>query len=208
MATNFKELLTCCFVSLFTIYATCNKRIDCSQTDYSFNSYFKIYPDLDSIRIGDTIYIEFSHSNVFYDSVKSMNVDFKKAVNLGSVISFTEFLDNQQEIGAVNQFYRTLYTGRMNPQSAGNDQNEAYLFDEVNSEYKFRLAITPKKKGKYVITLHNAANVYTELEKCSKASFQYKFQNTNQHFYFLMQWQPNAILQEPGKSRVYYFKVY
>jgi hypothetical protein len=207
MATNFKYNWLIVVISLTTLYGTCRKQIDCSQTDYAFKGDFKVYPDEDSIQVGDTIFLEFDHSTLFQDLTRNISVDYKEALNLGSAISFTEFLSNQQEAGAVGNFTRTIVYGKLNSQSSGDAQTQVYLFDEASSRFRFRLAIIPNKAGNYGITVHDAANVYTKSDECSKASFQYIFQGTDQHLYLLNQWRPGLILQEPGKSRVYYFRV-
>lgn len=43
-------------IYMITVFATCRK--DCSRTDYSFEIAAKAYPDLDSIRVGDTVWVE------------------------------------------------------------------------------------------------------------------------------------------------------
>lgn len=192
-----------CFIG---ICATCNKRIDCKQTIYSFSTALKAYPDSDSINIGDTLWIEFYQPVVLTDVISGSSVNYSEAVNLGTVLSFVEF-EKSQERGAVADFKLQLYEGKISPTIKDSDINQEYLFVEESAYYKFKLAIIPKKRGNYVVTISNANNVYRKSDKCTKASFELKYGNTNQHFYLLKQWQPDIDLQEPGKSRVYYFKV-
>ncbi len=82
------------------------------------------------------------------------------------------------------------------------------IFNEENGNYVFKLSVIAKDTGKYVLTISNAANVYRENDKCTKAAFTINFASTNQHFYFLQQWRPDLTLNEAGKTKVYYFKVY
>lgn len=208
MATNIKLLVILKVIGMTMIYSTCRKPIDCSQTIYSFEAFFKAYPDLDSLRVGDTLFLEFNSSTMLNDVNRSQLVNFAGAENLGTVLSFTEFAANQQEIAAVDNFELKLHVGKLSLQTINPARNREYLFEEHNNEYQFKLGISPKKAGRYAITIANSNNVYTRTDRCSKANFSFRFNNTNQHFHLVNQWRPDLILQEPGKSRVYYFLTY
>jgi len=194
-------------IAFLSIYATCSKKKECINATYSFNGDFRAFPDKDSIRIGDSIVLEFNHSVNFIDLVNNVVVEFNGAQNLGILISLTEVLP-LSETGANGSFNFRLLNGQLVNNQINPTQSKEYLFDEINSRYIFKLHLTAKKIGKYGITIGNAANVYTSKNKCAQAFFEFKFKETNQHFYLFNQWRPNIVLQEPGKSRVYYFEVY
>ena len=70
------------------------------------------------------------------------------------------------------------------------------------------MAIIAEDTGRYVVTIGNAANVYRKNDQCTKAGFTINFEATDQHFYLLKLWRPDLILDDQGKTKVYYFKVY
>ena len=95
-------------ISATTIQSRCSKRFDCSQTVYSFQTNIKAFPDLDSVNINDTIWIDFSCPTKLIDMISGQLVDYRDAENLGTDISFLEFTGgsalNPGGIAAVDAF--------------------------------------------------------------------------------------------------------
>lgn len=211
MATNFKIAAIISFVGLTAIYAMCNKRIDCSQTIYSFQANFSIYPDLDSNRINDTVWLELQTSTQLKDAIGNQNVDYSGAQNFGTAINYLEITGgNLMDPGvfpAANSFENILRKGS-EVQSIKPDQVREFLFKEETGIYLFRVGIVPKKKGLFMISPSNAANVYTSKNKCDKANFILTFKNTNQHLYLYEQSRPGYKPSEYERTHGYFFKVY
>ena len=186
-------------VAISTIYATCKK--NCLTATYAFKIGVKAIPNLDSINIGDTIWLDINEPTTLQSLESGALINFSNATNLGSNIGFQEVLSATQFRNAANDFSFKLISGtetlNTNPQLF-----RAYLFAEQNNRYVFKLGVVPLTVGVYRLVLGNAANVVRNNSNCERASFQIDFQQTDQHFYFF----PGGAGTPPGGG-AYYFKV-
>jgi len=200
------------FVGLFVltnIYATCNKRLDCDRTVYSFEGNFTASPDEDSIQLNDTIFLELAMPTTLKNVPTNQIVDFGKAVNLGTNISFDKLQDNNGDVQfCADCFELKLIHGSFVPDDLLPDRNKDYLFEETDSQYIFKLAIIPKATGTFCFAVGNATNVYTSKNKCDKAGFSLTFKNTSQHLYLYEQSRPGYTVSDYEKTHMYCFKVY
>jgi hypothetical protein len=186
-------------ILLSTIYATCKK--DCVMANYTFKLGVKAFPNLDSVFIGDTIWLDVNEPTTLRNIETGTLVSFNNATNLGSNIGFQEVLSATQFRNAANDFkFKIIFgieTANTNPQLFRD-----YLFAEQNGRYLFKLGIVPLVVGVYRLGFGNAANVVRNNSPCERASFQIDFQQTDQHFYLY----PGGAGTPPGGG-VYYFKV-
>jgi hypothetical protein len=187
--------------------STCKKGgLGCANTVYNFEIAGKIYPDKDSIHIGDTVWLELNIPTNFTDITSNQIVDYSGAENLGSAIGFGEYSVINNPAPAANSFLDVLVKGKKvdNPDIA---QIREFLFEEQNNRYVFKLGIIPKEKGIFGTGFSNAQNVYRNSDKCTKAFFKINVENTRQHYYL----NPNinsSNFDTTKPSGSYYFKVY
>ncbi len=197
--------------SYMLIYSTCKKRINCNEIIYSFQTNIRTFPDVDSLNVNDTIWIDFSCPTKLMDVYSGNIIDYSGAENFGTDISFLEFtggsVNNPGGIAAVDAFEYKLIYGIFIPDSHLPNQNKDYKFIEVGNEYKFKLGIIPKRSGIFTFSPGNATNVYTKQNKCDKASFSITLANTNQHLYFYEQNRPGYTPSEYERTHMYCFKV-
>lgn len=81
-----KYLICGCIITLL-IATSCGK--DCLGSMYSFNTKAKVYPDKDSIAIGDTIWLEVNTPTSLPDITSGKTVDYSDAANLGIAIQLS-----------------------------------------------------------------------------------------------------------------------
>lgn len=166
-----KIIISCWLVFSLCICATCNKRIDCNQTIYSFQGNYKAYPDLDSIHINDTIWLDSNISIQLKDLMTNHIVDYSGAENFGPSLSYIELVGgtilNPGGIPAANSFENLLLKGAM-IESPKPDQVRGFLFKEEGGIYLFKLGIIPKVKGLFAIAPSDAGGVYRRTNKCDK----------------------------------------
>lgn len=200
-------------IIIFCLYisSSCNKRINCKDIIYSFETSIKAYPDLDSLNINDTIWIEFFCPTRLVDVYSGQTVDYSGAENFGTAIGIFEFtggsISNPGGIGAVDAFEYKLVYGVFIPDSHLPNENKDYEFAEIGNEYRFKLGIIPKRRGIFTFSPGDAANVYTKKNKCDKAGFSITFANTNQHLYFYEQNRPGYTPSDYERTHMYCFKV-
>lgn len=192
-------------------FSSCKKRISCNEIIYSFSTHIRAYPDLDSININDTIWLEFSSPVQLNDINSGMSINYSGAENLGTSINFFEFtggsVSNPGAIAAVNAFEFKLVNGVFVPDNHLPEQNRDYRFVEIGNEYKFKLGIIPKRNGIFTFSPGDAANVYRQNDNCTKAGFSITFANTNQHLYFYEQNRPGYTPSQYERTHMYCFKV-
>lgn len=198
-------------ISYLGIWASCNRNFDCRGTIHSFEAFYRAYPDADSIRIKDTIWIELRTSTQLKDLTSGKIIDYSGAGNLGTAISYVEMtggdLLNPGVIPAANDFDNILINGS-SVQPLRPEQLREFLFKEENGMYLFKVGIVPKRKGIFVIAPGNAANVYQKSNTCRKSNFKLTFKDTDQHLYLYEQKRPGYVLSDSDRGHLYAFKVY
>lgn len=187
-------LFNICFIC-----STCKR--NCVTANYSFQLGVKATPNLDSILIGDTIWLDINEPTLLKNIETGTFLNFSNATNLGSNIGFQEVLSATQFRNAANDFHFKLVAGtetlNSNPQLF-----REYLFSEQNGRYIFKLGVMPQSIGVYRLGFGIAANVVRNNSSCERASFQIDFVQTDQHFYLY----PGGAGTPPGGG-AYYFKV-
>lgn len=181
--------------------STCKKK--CAPTEYSFAINAKAYPDLDSIFIGDTLWIDLNEPVQLQNIQNNQIINYSGAVNLGTAISFIELLGNNQSRNAANDFNFFVLKGRMLTNSNATQIRE-FKFDEISGRFVFKIGIIPQRTGIFRLSLSNATNVYKLNDNCSKANFTINFKETNQHLYF-NEWNYGVVVPLPNGG--YCFKV-
>lgn len=210
MATNLKLVATLSIVALVTIQSTCKKRLDCFNQMYSFTIGSKVFPDKDSIHVGDTIWLDVNTPCRFIDMSANKEVEYSGAENLGLGIQLAKFtggtISNPGGEDAANSFdYKVTY-GQLLTNPNTNLVRE-FKFLEENGLYKLRVGVVPKQIGIFSLAISNAANVYRKGDKCTKASFKITYANTDQHLYLYQANRPGYEISEYERTHMYCFKV-
>jgi hypothetical protein len=89
MVSRIKITVGLLLIHFLTSYTTC--RNNCFGISLSFAISNRIYPDRDSISVGDTIWIEVDRPIRLTDKQRNTEVDYSGAVNLGSAIQLMKF---------------------------------------------------------------------------------------------------------------------
>jgi hypothetical protein len=194
-----------------SIFATCNKRIDCKQVIYSFDGNYKAYPDADSVKVNDTIWVELNVPTQLKDLNSNVSVDYSGAENFGPSIQYLE-LTKGNEINTGVSPAASLFENRLvQGTSILSDKPElvrGFTCTEENGLYVFKLGIIPKRKGLFAISASDATGVYRRTNRCDKASFSLTFKDTNQHLSLYEQSRPGYTPSTYERSHLYCFRVY
>jgi hypothetical protein len=204
MLSNKNQYFILCF-ALASIYAQCNKRLDCDNTVYNFEMGIKAYPDRDSINVGDTIWLEVNEPTTLKDAFSGKMIDYSDAANLSTTIGIAELISANQVNTNGNTFF-TFFSQYGNEVVRPDTNNfREYRLTEISNMYKFKVAVIPKKIGIYKMFIGSAANVYRRRDQCTKAGFALNFVSTNQHLYYNEIILPGVTL--PPGGGIYLFKV-
>lgn len=195
------------------ISCSCNKiKTACIDNGYSFKIGAKVFPDKDSINVGDTIWIEITTPTSLIDITSNKIINYSGALNFDNSFSFGKFtgdgsFSDPGAIYSANDFITNAVEGHRvdNPATEGFRE---FSFLENNNLYKLKVAIIPKKIGIYAIGISDGVNVNRESDKCTKSNFSVSIENTNQHFYFLENNRPGYVISSYERTHMYCFKVY
>ncbi len=185
MATKYSFIGLLLLISGSSVFMTCNKiGLGCANSTYSFEIDARVYPDNDTVTIGDTIWIEINSSDTFTDQKTNEQVDFSNANNLGTDMGFDKLVNSSpiELEGAVDSFNFVLISG-IEETSRNPSLIKNYLIIDNNNRYHFKLAIVPKSSGTFSFNLGNFTGVYRNDDPCPKADFYTKLIETNQHYY-------------------------
>jgi hypothetical protein len=184
----------------------CNKSLglDCATTKYNFLIAAKVYPDKDSLNIGDTVWLEINEPVIFKDISTNADIDYGGASNLGTVLTFNKLVGVNNIEYSLDKFNYVVVKGM---QLKKTNLDIEFSFIEENRNYLFKLGIIPKEKGVFRFSISNAANVFRKNDNCTKANFALNFKETQLHGYFFKIFDPTAVIDSSNKGNTYYFKV-
>lgn len=194
-------------LAMIICFSACSPK-SCVDASYHFTMNENFLPEKDSIRVGDTLWMNSSHSTTFIDLSSNKSVDFSNSL-LGSNIRILQFPEASTNVsGAVNNFIIVKIFGR----EIGNDnipaENKGFYFEEINSNYTLKLGFVAKQKGIYVISVGNSLGVVQNNQGCSKADVEINNNNNNNHLYFYQNFFPGSTISDYTRTHVYCFKVY
>jgi hypothetical protein len=205
------RIIILCIIYQLCISASCSRNKNCIEKTYLFSINIRVFPDMDSVNINDTVWLEFISPTRLTDVVSGNSINYDNAINLGTSINFYQFtggsFSNPGAIAAVDAFEYKLVYGVFVPDDVLPNQNKDYHFIQVNSEYKFKLGIIPKRIGVFSFSPSNSGTVRRANDNFSKAGFDIIFSNTSQHLFFYEQNRPGYTPSEYERTHMYCFKV-
>ena len=197
-------------IAIILINSGCPK--PCIEASYSFAVNMQISPDLDSVHVGDTIFLLSYFPTQLTDQTSQQVIDYKNSSIIGSNLNILKLLPNDTiSKDAVTDFdyvsvIGQIYNDKSIPDPGGVQQIK---FEELGNQYSLKVGIVPKAKGNYIFSIADGVGYGSKKNNsCEKASFNFSITNTNQHFYLINEWIPGNKLDNNGKRHVYYFKVY
>lgn len=191
------------FIYMLFIQADCKKMTGCAETVYNFEIGVTGYPDKDSIYVGDTLWLEINTPDTLRDIATNELINYGGVENLGALIAFSKLINEVYNGKALLKFTLLLKKGQKLMNNVDPESFNEYRFNDENGFYQFKLGVIPSDTGTFRISFSNAANVYRRSDKCTKASFEINFIQTDQHYYYFPGYQGDPF----QKSGTYYFKV-
>lgn len=184
----------------------------CIESVYSFKANSQIVPDLDSIGIGDTMYIISTFPMTLLDQISGKEVEYNNAPDIESTLSIAELASGDSiPVGAVYDFSYTSEIGRIyNSTTIPSPETVQQLkYQEMGSNYQLKIGLIPKRKGIFALGIGNGlSNGRGKSKRCEKASFNFTIFNTSQHIFYYKNWRPSYNLSPSDTLKLYCFKVY
>ena len=184
----------------------------CIEANYSFAVNAQINPNIDSVHVGDTIFLTSTFSSKLKDLVSGDSINYSNSTAIGSTLAFVKLIkgvDTVQE--TVPNFNFVSIIGRIyNDNSIPSPKRVQQLtYQGDNNNYKIKIGIIPKQTGIYSLGLSDGLSTGRKnSNSCEKAGFSITLNNTNQHLNYFSEWNPNNNLSIYQQQRVYFLKVY
>jgi hypothetical protein len=213
MGIDNRRMLVVVILFTTTIGSTCKNKLICADNNtYTFiNNYAKVYPDKDSIRVGDTLWTEIKMPTTLKDEQTNVMVDFSDAVSVGNTLGIGLFtggsVNDPGSTGAVDKFDYSVIMGQVINSSILN-QKMQFTFAKINDSFFLKVRIISKAIGTYYLAISDDAGVHRRGDNCTKGSFEFRYANTDQHLYFYQNNRPGYIISEYEQRHMYCFKVY
>ena len=209
--TFMKKIITGIGLFIITIINSgCPKA--CIEANYSFAVNAQIIPDIDSLHVGDTIFLTSTFPIRLNNLASNDTIDYSNSTNIGSTIGIVKLTNNifpgQDAVSNFNfvNVAGTVYNDNTIPNP---NKVQGLTYFENNGFYKLKIGIIPKQTGVYYLGVGNGlSNGRKNNHSCEKAGFSITLNNTNQHLNYFSDWNPNVNLSSYEQTRAYFLKVY
>jgi hypothetical protein len=209
---KYLRVIVLSFILITCVFGKCVKERPCpfpgTGLHYSFSLLSKITPSTDSIKLGDTIWVNVNTRNTLFDSKTGDSIFYSGAINLGVDISIDKMLGNKERKGCASCFTLIPVKGKFIYDDTDTARGRDYIFVEDNNNYVFTLAMIPKERGTFAMAISDALNVYRSTDRCPSAAFTMKIENANQHLDLFEDNYPGYQITPYEATHVYCFKVY
>lgn len=186
------------------IFNSCGKNIigACHQS-FAFKIDAKVYPDKDSVNVGDTIFIEINIPIMLTDSSSGERLNLDGATRISTDIGFVKLVSDSPIVldDAVPDFDFKIISGKELSTSKPK-LIKLYSFVESMGQILFKLAIVPKYSGTFRFNLGSAPDVQEKNSRCPTFTLNYLLQNTTDQHYYLY---PGGTGVTPAGADYYFY---
>ena len=184
---------------------------ECTGPTYQFNTTVHMYPEMESLVRGDTLWIESVTSTTLRDKRSGQDIHFNNAVNFGSTIRVSELQSGLDTlIDAVNSFTRLAVDGQVYTDTKFAPARVLqFKYVQIGEQYRLRLGLVCQRKGIFALSISGASNVHQlGMTPCQGASIQVETDNIDNHLHYLQDlYFKSQPIEESEKRSSYCFVV-
>lgn len=183
----------------------------CTPSKYSCSGGIaNIYPDLDSIRVGDTLWFSSAIPlNVKYqqgNNSDSLYYNLSSATNVITDFHLTTPSGINMQEGAIGSFSFTAIKGSIKSNPLIPDAGKTISYEEEVDKYIVSLFMVAQKKGVYFLSI---IDIYQAQKKCDKVSVEIAMNNADNHLHYLKDiYYGGGPISQLDSIHTYCFKVY
>lgn len=201
-------LIISCLIFIGLLNSGCPKQ--CVEANYSFAVSSQVAPDLDSVKVGDTIFLESKFPTVLIDQRTGKSIDYSNSKGIESTLSIAYLQEgNLTPKGSVEDFkYYSVIGDIYNANNIPSPETVQQLrYQQISNTYQIKIGLIPQKTGVYAIGIGDGLSLGTQSNECKKASFTFILENTSHHIHYFQNWRPQYNLTASDISKLYCFKV-
>lgn len=152
----------------------------CPETVYNFAVTASFSPDKDSVKLGDTLFLQSSFPSQLRDVQTNKIVDYSNASAIGSNLFVDKLSTNPNSLGsyleaAVTSFNYVSQRGQIytDPTVPSSQRVKQLIYEQNGSNYELRAALIPLQRGLYSLSVTDGlSNSKRTSKDCSRAAFQ------------------------------------
>lgn len=161
--------------SLLALVLTGCPNPSCPEATYAFVVSAYVFPVVDSIRLGDTLYTQSSFSSQLRDISSGQNINYANASPIGGNLFLDALASNGTYLrGAIGDFTNVSKRGQIYDDQENSSQQRIkhFSYQSSASGYNFEAGLIPLKRGLFLISTNTAiSNGISGEKSCSKAMF-------------------------------------
>lgn len=197
------------FVPFLIVAPSCHK--PCTPKQYSLSGgVANVYPDKDSIHVGDTLWFNCSiPANLKYrvgNNSDSGNYNIKDATNFRTEFHLTTPVGINMQLGGMDSFKIIQAKGSLQSNQLIPDASKIISFEQDNDKYIVSIGLIAQKKGIYVLII---LDISQAMIKCDKLSVAILMNNMDNHLHYLKDiYYGGGAINPLDSTHDYCFKVY
>ncbi|MBS1573940.1 MAG: hypothetical protein JST09_01450 [Bacteroidetes bacterium] len=197
------------FLSSLILSSGCKNGVCISPTQHYLKGGYVNYTSIvDSIRVGDTIFVNSiipKFLKGLYDQSLNDSIDFSDATNMITDFHVIVLLGLNSYSGAIDSFEFLPVEGNLKANNLAPDKATTIAYDEKNGVYYCSFGMIAKRKGIYSV---NLIDIYQARKQCSVASIKIGRNNVEGNLHYLKDIYYGGATINSIDSSSYCFKVY
>lgn len=197
--------------TLLILALTCNKNstTPCVFGGYSFNATSEWRPQKEIYNVGDTIFLSSTFPKMLTDLVNpSLTIDYSNSVGIGgnlTIYRLDTVLHEVSDAALEFNFYATV--GKLFSSDTKQSRIKDIYYDELTSEYSFKVNVVSKQKGLFAIFISNLLSRGLRGKNCTNAGFSNTLTNTNKNLNLFQYAMGRLLASQFEVDRIYCFRV-
>ena len=195
-------------ISFTFLFATCKKGGECISNTYSLKETWSIFPQKDSINVGDSLLFISSFSNHPFDYNSNINIDFSGNASVGTSFAVRAVKGYNELKDAVDSFDFFTISGRLEANSIAPKRTKDLYWLEENNQYSVKFGMITKKKGDYSFTTTNALGKLNNQTACeSGAGIFLTFSNIYNNAYLFYPYYGGPFIPKDDSAHIFCIRV-
>ena len=182
------------------------------QSNYNFNVNCQFSPDMDSIKVRDTIYLTVAFPTSLKDQNSGHIIDYSNSDDIESTLRIAQLVEGDSlSEGAAGDFKYYSSLGRIYNSTAipSPELVQQLKYQQIGSDYQLKVGLIPQQTGIFALAIGDGvSNTRNNSNKCKKQVLNLLFPEHLNMFIISKTGGPDIIYLLLKFQNLYCFKVY